>query len=509
MRLRYACGESHDDRGRIVLREGTVSFRIGKINRIAILTLLFCATAWNAPGAALEPVVTPPLGDAWWVQVLIGALIAVGVWLGYWLRVRDIRARNRALEKRLDESTWALQQQTLELERQQQELHALFAAEQRRAEQFQIIAEIGRNVTALLDTNQIITQVARALQHAFDYYHVGIGLIEKDEVVYRAGARVMRDSPRFGAEPDRLKVGTEGLSGWVAARGAPLIVSDVSQDARYVPMAGSVTRSELLVPIIVKEQVIGVLDAQSDQLNAFDDTDRAVMQSIANQTGAAIENARLYERAQELAVMQERNRLARDLHDAVTQTLFSASLLADALPASWENDPAEGRQLLNELRQLSRGALAEMRTLLLELRPAALVETKLGVLLRQLSEAAAGRAGLRVAVNVDGDCKLPAEAHIALYRIAQEALNNILKHSRATNVTVNLNCHAEDDRAIIELAVSDDGRGFDPAQVSPEHFGLRNMRERAQAIGAELSITSQPGQGTRVQVVWQNQEGAQ
>jgi signal transduction histidine kinase len=149
-----------------------------------------------------------------------------------------------------------------------------------------------------------------------------------------------------------------------------------------------------------------------------------------------------------------------------------------------------------------------MRTLLLELRPAALVETKLGVLLRQLSEAAAGRAGLRVAVNVDGDCKLPAEAHIALYRIAQEALNNILKHSRATNVAVNLHCRADADREIIELAVSDDGRGFDPARVSPEHFGLRNMRERAQAIGAELSITSQPGHGTQIQVVWQNQEGA-
>lgn len=477
-----------------------MSFEMGKLNRIAIPALLLGATAWHAPGAALW--------DAWWVQGLIAVLIALGVWLGYWLRVRNFRAVNRALEKRLDESTWALQQQTRELERQQEELQALFAAERRRAEQFQIIAEIGRNITALLDTNQIITQVARSLQRAFDYYHVGVGLIEQDQVVYRAGARVMRDHPRFGAAPDRLKVGTEGLSGWVAAHGEPLIVSDVTQDPRYVPMAGSVTQSELLVPIIVKGQVIGVLDAQSDHVNAFDETDLAVMQSIANQAGAAIENARLYERAQELAVMQERHRLARDLHDAVTQTLFSASLLADALPASWENDPAEGRQLLQELRQLNRGALAEMRTLLLELRPAALVETKLGVLLRQLGEAAAGRAGLFVTTRIDGDCKLPPEAHIALYRIAQEALNNILKHARATNVTVNLNGRAEDERAIVELTISDDGRGFEPAHVSPEHFGLRNMRERAQAIGAELNIASQPGQGTRVQVVWQNQEGA-
>jgi signal transduction histidine kinase len=244
---------------------------------------------------------------------------------------------------------------------------------------------------------------------------------------------------------------------------------------------------------------------QSDLPNAFDNTDLAVVQSIANQTGAAIENARLYERAQELAVMQERNRLARDLHDAVTQTLFSASLIADALPTTWESDANEGRQLLKELRQLSRGALAEMRALLLELRPAALVETRLGSLLRQLGEAAAGRSGLVVNVNAAQDCILPAEAHIALYRIAQEALNNIVKHARATHVTIELSCRPSDNGQRIELSLSDDGRGFNPEQFPPDHFGLRNMRERAQAIGAEFNVTSKPGHGTRIQVMWKNQ----
>ena len=383
-----------------------------------------------------------------------------------------------------------------------------FHTEKRRAEQFQVIAEIGRNVASLLDTNQIVQQVTQLLRQAFDYYHVGIGLIEGDEVVYRFGSGVLWDDPNFGFKPARLKIGEEGLTGWVAGHAEPLSVPDVSQDPRYVLLQGSATRSELTMPIIVKGEVIGVLDVQSDQLNAFDNTDLAVVQSIANQTGAAIENARLYEHAQELAVMQERNRLARDLHDAVTQTLFSASLIADALPSTWESDANEGRQLLKELRQLSRGALAEMRTLLLELRPAALVETQLGGLLRQLCEAAAGREGLLVNVNVANDCKLPAEAHIAFYRIAQEALNNILKHSRATHVTMGLSCRPSDNRQIVELAVSDDGRGFEPAQVPPDHFGLRNMRERAQAIGAELSVTSKPGHGTRIQVVWEHKGGA-
>lgn len=383
-----------------------------------------------------------------------------------------------------------------------------FHTEKRRAEQFQLIAEIGRNIASLLDTNQITEQVAQLLRKVFNYYHVGIGLVEGDEVVYRVGSGVLWDDPSFTFKPQRLRIGKEGLTGWVAARGKPVIVPDVTQDPRYVLMQGSATRSELIVPMIVKEQVLGVLDVQSDQLDAFDSTDFAVVQSIANQTGIAIDNARLYERAQELAVMQERNRLARDLHDAVTQTLFSASLIADALPSTWESDPNQGRELLKELRQLSRGALAEMRTLLLELRPAALVETPLDSLLRQLCEAAAGRAGLLVKVNVAGSCKLPPDAHIAFYRIAQEALNNILKHSRATNVAVGLNCRRSEDREIVEFLISDDGRGFDPTQIPPDHFGLRNIRERAQAIGAEFDLQSQPGHGTRIQVVWENKEDA-
>jgi signal transduction histidine kinase len=343
------------------------------------------------------------------------------------------------------------------------------------------------------------------VQHTFGYYHVGIGLIENDEVVYRAGAGKLWDDPAFEFKPQRLKVGKEGITGWVAAHGQPALVPDVAQDPRYVWMQMSGTRSEVVVPLFVQDHVIGVLDVQSDQVNAFDTTDLTVLEAIARQVGAAIENARLYARAQELAVMQERNRLARDLHDAVTQTLFSASLLADALPASWDKNPAEGRQLANELRQLTRGALAEMRTLLLELRPAALVETKLGDLLRQLADAVAGRAALAIHVAVDGDCKLPAEAHIAFYRIAQEALNNVAKHARATQVTLSLVCR----ESAATLRVQDDGRGFEPAQVSAARIGLASMRERAQAIGATFELESAPGKGACIQVAWGTLECAE
>jgi PAS domain S-box-containing protein len=204
------------------------------------------------------------------------------------------------------------------------------------------------------------------------------------------------------------------------------------------------------------------------------------------------------EQREEAAAAAERERLARDLHDAVTQSLFSVSAIAEALPAIWERDQAEARRGLEELRQLTQGTLAEMRTLLLELRPSALMEQKLDVLVPQLTEAMTGRTRMPITTQVTGDCNLPAEARIALYRIAQEALNNVVKHARASSATVELHCEARYAR----LRISDDGRGFDPAAVQPGQLGLDIMCERAQAIGANLRIESQPGQGTRILVEW-------
>jgi len=209
-----------------------------------------------------------------------------------------------------------------------------------------------------------------------------------------------------------------------------------------------------------------------------------------------------HEQREEAAAAAERERLARDLHDAVTQSLFSVSAIAEALPTIWERDQAEARRGLEELRQLTQGALAEMRSLLLELRPSALTEQRLDVLVHQLAEAMAGRTRMPIATQVTGDCILPAEARIALYRIAQEALNNIAKHARASRATVELHCEA----GYARLCISDDGRGFDPAAVQPGQLGLDIMRERAQAVGAHLGIKSLPGQGTRVLVEWQGSQ---
>jgi nitrate/nitrite-specific signal transduction histidine kinase len=392
----------------------------------------------------------------------------------------------------------------------------LFRAEQRRAEQFRVISEVGRHMTSILDVDALLEEIVALIRDTFGYYLVDIALIEDDDLLVRAGAGDRFGEPGF--QPPLLKTSGKGIMAWVARTGKPLLAPDVKQEPRYLSLPDSLqTQSEVAVPLKTKTATIGVLDVQSDRPNAFDESDLAVLQSLANQAAVAIENAQLYEQAQQLAVMQERQRLARELHDAVTQTLFSASLIAEALPELWESDQDEGRELLGELRQLSRGALAEMRTLLLELRPASLIEARLEDLLRQLGEAVTGRTGAPVQVSIEGQHELPPDVHVTLYRIAQEALNNVVKHSRACSVRVDLyrdlipadgsrgsavasqplgSCYAE-------LQVRDDGCGFDPTSIPSDRLGLGIIRERAEAIGAKLRIVSQPGHGTQISVKWQ------
>ncbi len=300
----------------------------------------------------------------------------------------------------------------------------------------------------------------------------------------------------------------EGIAGRVATSGVPIVIEDARDDPRVVQRITEAEeiRSFMHVPIQVGGEVFGVFNVDYLEPRAFGDEEQRLFAALAQRAALAVENAQLYEQAQELAVMEERSRLARDLHDAVTQTLFSASLIADVLPRLWERDPDVGMSRLEEVRQLTRGALAEMRTLLLELRPTTLVEAELGDLLRQLGEATTGRARVPVKVTVEGRCTLPDEVKVALYRIAQEALNNVAKHAGANRATVGLRCTPPPDSAAgggaVELRIADDGQGFDPATVPADHLGLGIMRERAEAIGAGLTIHSQAGRGTEVIAKW-------
>jgi PAS domain S-box-containing protein len=270
-------------------------------------------------------------------------------------------------------------------------------------------------------------------------------------------------------------------------------------------------RGMMGVPLIAKDEVIGMISLGHRQPDYYQPPMRDLVQAFANQAAVAIENAWLYQQAQEAAVVMERNRLARDLHDSVTQALFSASLVAEVLPQVWRRDPQEAQQGLEELRRLTRGALAEMRTMLLELRPTALIETPLRDLIQQLTEAITSRIQIEMALNLAAVPALPPEVHVNFYRITQEALHNVAKHARASHLTVSLTASppfsSETDgdwRGQIDLLVRDDGRGFDPGHAAADQLGLRIMRERAEGIGATLSVESCPGSGTLVQMVWPN-----
>lgn len=252
------------------------------------------------------------------------------------------------------------------------------------------------------------------------------------------------------------------------------------------------------LPLLSKGKMLGYLGLSRHSEDFVTPDEMKIFTAIGQQISIAMENASLYESAEESAATAERNRLARDLHDAVTQTLFSVSLIADVLPDLYRINLDEAQKRTRELRDLARGALAEMRTLLLELRPSALTSVSLPDLLKQLCEAANGRALVPIKFHYEGERDVPELQKIALYRITQEAINNIIKYAQATQVRVEL----IQTQNFVEIAIRDNGIGFDQNEVQPFRMGLRIMQERAAAIDAELRVVSKPGEGTNVTITW-------
>jgi len=201
---------------------------------------------------------------------------------------------------------------------------------------------------------------------------------------------------------------------------------------------------------------------------------------------------------QEQSVRAERSRLASELHDTISQSLWSMSLITERLPLIWDTNIEEGRRSLTTLHELTQGALAEMRTLLLELRPAALIDVKLSDLIRQLAESIGIRTGLTFSVAIEGQYPVPPEVQVVLYRVVQESLNNIVHHASASHIAI----HFDSQIGHLDLTIQDDGRGFDPANVAAGHMGLNIMNDRLQSIGGTLEIISQNGQGTFIKVTW-------
>ncbi len=293
---------------------------------------------------------------------------------------------------------------------------------------------------------------------------------------------------------------TFGAAGAPAPEEAAVIRETLASGRRAVSESlGYGTRHLLGVPMMSRSQVIGVLTvAREHPAGAFDVREMSVVQPVADALAAAVESERLQQRETRQAATDERQRLARDLHDSVTQSIYSANLIAEVLPAAWERSPAEGRHDLEMLRRLVRAAMAEMRTLLFELRPEALPAASLDGLLERLGDALAGQGEIAVDIAVQEDLELPVPVKLAFYRVAQEALNNVGRHARATRVKLDV----ADDAGAARLSVRDDGRGFACGDVRPESMGLRIMKERAAEIGATIEIDGTSGNGTTVKMAW-------
>jgi signal transduction histidine kinase len=282
-----------------------------------------------------------------------------------------------------------------------------------------------------------------------------------------------------------------GLVGWVFDHGKPLMTPNLAIDPR-TPQAVRTNglHTYVGVPMRAKGKVLGVFSVFGEAGHQFCVEEMTLLASIADQVGVAVENARLYRQAEQLAVMEERERLARDLHDSVTQSLYSLTLFAEAGQRC-----AEG--YLAQLGETAQDALKEMRLLVYKLRPPALEREGLVGAIQHRLGAVERRAGVKAHLLVDDMIELPASVEEGLYHIAQEALNNALKHAAANSVTVRIRVVDEQ----VELEVVDNGIGFDPDTTgNGGGMGLVNMRERAKELGGTLRTVSAPGEGTEVSV---------
>ena len=380
------------------------------------------------------------------------------------------------------------------------------------------LLDISNTVALSIDLEALLALILERLKDVIDYDGGAAFRLEGKTLnpVFHRGAITADELLQIGSHLEAAVLGETAVPGverviLADVQGEPALQEAFRQatGTKLGEMANTV-RAWMTIPVTIKQQVYGVLYMYHSHPGRYTEEEAKLALPFGNQAALAIENVRIYEQAAELAALEERQRLARELHDAVTQTLFSASLAAEVLPRLWERDREAGLDCLSEVHQLTRGALAEMRTLLLELRPAALVETELKALLSQLAEAATSRARIPVTVQGVPHCSLPPEVQVALYRIAQEALNNVVKHAEAKHAEVNLQsaaCSSEEgpsQTTMVELSVTDDGHGFDPQNLpgGSRGLGLSIMRERAEAVGAAVQIESQPGQGTCIKVIW-------
>jgi signal transduction histidine kinase len=389
-----------------------------------------------------------------------------------------------------------------------------YEREKRRTERMTLIAHISRVITAGLEANELVATAAQVIHEHLGYPNVVIPLLYRDDEDYLLFEGHAGSYGDVLGRPHKVPV-SKGVTGSAVTTRTVQVVNDVRKDPRYVPPLVPVNvRTELAVPIVLGEEVFGCINIEG--LNPFDNDDVASIQIIADHLAVAIKNVSLSREARQAAVMRERQRLARDLHDAVSQALSSISLMSQSLVSAWGRDPAEGERRARRIEELARLAFAEMRALLRELRPDPSVDLgpntadapgvadvkKMG-LAAALQRFAFILAPQTPSIRLDFSAYRPQSSSLEerLYLICREALSNAVRHSGADRLDVS----AAVSEDILTLSIQDNGRGFDvaaraevSADMAEQGIGLQTMSERAAALGGVCEVQSQPGRGTTV-----------
>lgn len=380
----------------------------------------------------------------------------------------------------------------------------LFDAERRAREQAATILEATRSVTSSLQLHAVLTEAGRCIAAAIGQPACAIWLLNEAGTALTPAFRVAeRANPSLDAifaSLPMLPLNEVPRARQMVEHPEPLIVraDDGLSEPEMEVWRRLPFHTYVAVPLAARDTVIGTAVVPVVGSRTFSPEGVEVATAIARSTALALENARLHERSQQLAVLEERNRLARDLHDSVTHALFSMSLISQALPTLIDRDIARARERIDRLNELGRGALAEMWALIFELRPAALEEQGLSVALTTHAAAFESREGIAVDLQIEADHRLPNQIEEAVFRVAQEALHNVAKHARATRVTVRLTVSPDE----LDLLVQDDGTGFDAAAQAAARrtLGLTSMRERAVLLGGDCTIASAPAHGTTIRL---------
>jgi PAS domain S-box-containing protein len=373
-----------------------------------------------------------------------------------------------------------------------------------RTRELSTLLEVSHNVASTLELKPLLNLILNQIKDVVEYTAATILIRDGAEL---AIVDYLGPAKREAVLKIRYSVRSTGVDDIVLRQGEPVIIDDVrastplAQDYReavgdMLQIFSSYQRALLVVPLKLKDRVIGMLSMASNDVGCYTPHHASLIVAIANQAAIAIENARLYEQAQTLASIEERQRLARELHDSVSQALYGISLGVHTARMQLDRDPKDIAVSLDYVLELADAALIEMRALIFELRPESLETEGLVTALTKQSAALRARQNIEVITDLCAEPDLQLKVKQDLYRIAQEAMHNTVKHAHANKIVLRLYKAGK----MLAMEICDNGEGFDAKASFPGHLGLHSMRERVAGHGGELQIESTPGQGTCIRV---------